>query len=275
MIRVFVKRTTFTPIDDLAFVGNPPLFRPDDRNIPVAVSCVFSWDRPEALRLRDEWATYYNDVSVGGPAFDDPGGEFIPGRFVKHGVTITSRGCIKRCKWCFVPKREGTIRELEIKRGNVVQDNNLLACSRKHIEAVFDMLQDEKGVYFSGGFDSTLFEDWHRNLLDTIRVREIWWACDTDAAIPVIAKVAKMCDGISRNKMRCYTMIGFNGETIAQAKERCERVYNLGYLPFAQLYKGDGQQEYGEEWKALARFWSRPAIYKSEQVKKRTWGKND
>jgi hypothetical protein len=32
-------------------------------------------------------------VKVGGPAFSAPGGDFIPGRYMKRGYVITSRGC--------------------------------------------------------------------------------------------------------------------------------------------------------------------------------------
>ena len=38
-----------------------------------------------------------------------PGTEFVPGRFLAKGVTITSRGCPRRCPFCFVPGREGAL----------------------------------------------------------------------------------------------------------------------------------------------------------------------
>ncbi len=131
MIRVFPRRTKWTPTDELAFVGDPPMFRPPEQ--PVRVSAVFTWDIPEAIRLKWAWSSYYSDVQIGGPAFDDPGGEFIPGRFIKHGVTITSRGCPNRCPWCYVPGREGLIKEFPIVSGWIIQDNNILACRRPHI----------------------------------------------------------------------------------------------------------------------------------------------
>jgi hypothetical protein len=175
MIRVFPKQTKWTPTDELAFVGMPPLFRPPVQ--PVRISVVFTWDIPIAKKLHRAWSAYYPDVQMGGPAFGDPGGEFVPGRYIKDGVTITSRGCVRRCPWCFVPKREGRLRELEIKPGWIVQDNNLLACSRKHIEAVFAMLQQQRrAVTFSGGLDTRLLKDWHRKLFDTVKIHELWFA---------------------------------------------------------------------------------------------------
>jgi hypothetical protein len=264
MIRVFPRRTKWTPDDELAFVGAPPLFRPE--NQPVRISITFTWDINEGKRLADMWSKYYSDVQLGGPAFDDPGNEFEPGKFIKEGVTITSRGCPKRCPWCFVPKREGYIREIKIKPGWIIQDNNLLACGRKHIEAVFDMLREQKkAVKFSGGLDVEIFSEWHRRLIDTIKIYELWFACDTKQCLSKLAQVAEILNGISINKRRCYVMIGYGGEGVDEAERKLNKVYELGFLPFAQLYQNSRKIKYSPAWNTLAREWSRPAIYRREK----------
>lgn len=55
------------PRDDYSFIGDPPMIRPYADE--VHISCVFTWDKPEAERLRDAWAQYYPVVRLGGPAF--------------------------------------------------------------------------------------------------------------------------------------------------------------------------------------------------------------
>jgi hypothetical protein len=90
-IRVFPKRTAHIPDDALAFVGDPPLWRPDADE--VHVSCTFTWDKVEAERLQYAWGQYYPKVLLGGPAFDSPCDTFTPGMYVKQGITYTSRGC--------------------------------------------------------------------------------------------------------------------------------------------------------------------------------------
>ena len=265
MIRVFPRQTKWTPTDDLAFVGYPGLIRPEKQ--PVRVSVAFTWDIPEGMRLRQAWADYYDDVLIGGPAFGDPGAEFEPGRFIKAGVTITSRGCVRQCEHCFVPGREGKIRELDIKDGWIVQDNNLLACSREHIESVFDMLRGQKkAAIFSGGMDTRLLQDWHRPLIDSIRVHELWFACDSAGAIASLRRAAAILAGIPERKRRCYVMIGFKDETLRDAEARLEEVYGLEFLPFAQLYRGKGERTYDDKWKALAKKWSRPAAYRKQKA---------
>jgi hypothetical protein len=265
MIRVFPHRTNWTPTDDLAFVGDPPLFRPADRNVPVRISVTFTWHKARAESIAAEWRRHYDDVKIGGPAYDDPGGEFEPGRFLKLGCTITSRGCPKKCPWCVVPTREGGQRELSIKPGWIVQDNNLLACSRRHLEAVFEMLRAQhRNIFFNGGLDKHFLQDWHRPLFDSIAIGELWFACDTSADVPALERAARILDGIPLRRRRCYTMIGFDGEMIGDAERRLERVFELGFMPFCQLYQSEQLRAYSHDWRQLQRKWARPAAYMAE-----------
>ncbi len=266
MIRVFPRKTKWTPDDDMSFVGLPPLIKPDTGKVKISVT--FTWDIPLAYRLLREWKMYYNDVQIGGPAFGSYAGEFKPGLFVKKGVTITSRGCNRMCKWCLVPERESNIRELKIKPGWIVQDNNLLQCSSQHIEAVFDMLRYQKNpISFNGGLDSRLLTPWHVGRLACLKIKELWFSCDTDGNMKYLKRVSQLLDGININKKRCYVLIGFNSESLSQAENRLKRVYKLGFLPFAQLYKNNKPINWNKEWKQLARKWSRPAIYRSLDLK--------
>jgi len=267
MIRVFPRRTKWTPSDNLAFVGDPPLFRPCEQEQPVRISVTFTWDVPEAERLYRAWGQYYSDAEMGGPAFGDPGAEFIPGRFLEHGRVITSRGCPSDCPWCLAWRREGHLRELPITHGHDVADNNLLACSREHIEAVFEMLREEREpARFSGGLDARLLSPWHVDLLKTIRLKFAWFACDYPGAVLDLERVADLMSDFSIEKKRVYVLIGFNGESEAQAERRLERVYFMGFLPFAMLYRGEESREWSQPWKLLQRKWARPAAFRSSSL---------
>jgi len=261
MIRVFPRRTKWTPTDELAFVGDPPLFRPTEQ--PVRISVTFTWDIEEGKRLLRAWRPFYNDILLGGPAFGDPCDYFWPGMYLKQGVTITSRGCPWKCPWCFVSSREGEIKELTIKPGWMVQDNNLLACSKRHIEAVFQMLADQKPpIEFSGGLDGHFLSTWHIDWFKKLRIYQFWFACDHAESFKRLEKIADLMSDFPEQKKRCYVMIGWNGESITDAEARLEKVYSIGFLPFSQLYQGETWIEYSKEWKKLNRKWSRPAAYR-------------
>ena len=246
----------------MAFIGEPPLFQPGTRNTPVRVSVTFTWHKQRAEKIAESWSAFYDDVKIGGPAYGDPGGEFTPGRYLKKGCTITSRGCPKRCSWCVVPQHEGALRELQIKPGWIVQDNNLLACSENHIRAVFEMLRAQKRqIFFNGGLDKHFLKPWHRELFDSISIGELWFACDTTADLPWLEKAAHILEGIPIRKRRCYTMIGYDAESFSETQGRIERVFELGFMPFCQLYQPDETKVYPLEWRQLRRKWSRPAAY--------------
>ena len=263
MIRVFPRKTKWTPDDPLAFIGDPQLFRPPDQ--PVRISVSFTWDIVEGKRLLEAWSQYYSDVLLGGPALGDPGGEFTPGLFLKPGVTITSRGCPRHCPWCDVPDREGPIRELEIKPGWIVQDNNFLACSQSHIVNVFDMLRTQnQAIKFSGGLDPRLLEPWHVGLFNSIKVNELWFSCDSREGLPALEKARRMLGNrFSKDALRCYVLVKyFPGETPQMAEERLYAVYQIGLLPFCMVYNPT-LAPLPREWSFLLRKWTRPPAYRA------------
>src|SRR5579872_3971489 len=102
-------------------------------------------------------------------------------------------------------------------------------------------------------------------------VRELWWACDTNdrkKELEPLERARELFWRFPKKKMRCYTMIGYQDETLEQAAERIQKVFDLGFMPFSQLYQpADADhpiKTYSAEWKALNRKWARPAAYMSE-----------
>jgi hypothetical protein len=228
----------------------------------VHISCTFTWDIPKAKQLQQEWQQYFDDVRIGGPAFDDPGVDFT-GLYTRPGVTITSRGCPNQCSFCFVPKREGNIRELPIIAGNIVQDNNLLACSNQHRYRVFDMLKAQRAIELVGGFQSSLVTDDIVDQLRSLRIKSIWLAYDHPNAEKPLIKAVERLKHFNRNQLRCYVLIGYKNDAIDQAEYRLRRAYEIGCLPFAMLYRDTEGQLPSLDWRKFQRQWSRPAIYKS------------
>ena len=96
--RVFPRRTNATPDDALAFTTPPPKILPDIDEVHISVA--FTYDIPKAEQLAEAWHKTGLPVKMGGPAFNEAGGDFIPGLYMKKGYVITSRGCPNRCWFC-------------------------------------------------------------------------------------------------------------------------------------------------------------------------------
>ena len=255
--RVFPTRTSMTPTDQDAYFSYPDLFTP--KYDEVHISTVFTWDIPKARVLAKAWEDY-GKVKIGGCAFGNKGGEFVPGMYLKKGITITSRGCPNRCSFCFVPKREGKLRELPIVEGNIIQDNNFLACSKEHRQKVYQMLVKQKGICFKGGLEARRLTDWDINQLRELAIKELWFACDHKNAIRGIREIAyKMTKYFASHKLLCYVLIG---DDMIENEARLKAVFNAGMYPFAQLFR-DGHKTYAKKWRDFARTWSRPAAYKT------------
>ena len=261
IIRVFPRKTKATPDDELAVIGDPGLFHQADQ---VLVDCTFTWDKPEAERLAEAWKIIA-PVKLGGVAYGDPGGEFEPGLFLKQGYTITSRGCPNKCWFCSVWKREGNIRELEIKDGWNILDDNLLACSESHIRSVFEMLKRQnKPISFTGGLEAKILKDWHIDLMLQIKLYYFYFAYDTpdDYEPLLIASEMLKTAGLirkTRHSANCYCLIGYPGDSMEKAEIRLKDIMKLGFTPYAMLYKNE-QGLADDLWRKFQRMWARPAI---------------
>lgn len=261
ILRVFPKRTSYTPMDNMAFIGDPALFRPAADEVHVSVT--FTWDKREGERLADAWRVYYPNTKLGGVAYGDCG-DFVPGMYVKPGVTFTTRGCNNHCHFCSVHKREGRLTEIkDFAPGYIIADNNILQASHDHIDRVFEMLKQQKEpAQFSGGLQSSLVDDWFANKLKEIRVHSVFLAADTDNALEPLRHAINELAFLGRNKLRVYVLIGL--ESLEDAEKRLRAVWIAGGLPFAQLFQPEEKLiEYDRNWKTLARSWSRPAIMRS------------
>ena len=266
LIRVFPRKTKASPDDDLAYFGPPDLFAEADE---VHVSVTFTADRAIAERLAEQWR-FVSAVKVGGVAYGDDSLEFIPGRYIKPGYTITTRGCPRRCWFCGVWKKWPTVNVLPIHDGWNVLDDNLLAAPRDHVEAVFAMLRRQRRrVEFTGGLEALSLQDYQVDLLAALRPRpNMFFAYDPGDAFETLESAARrmLAAGFTRqsHRLRVYVLIGYPKDNFDLAEQRLRQMTALGFTPHAMLWLPDtpSQEKYrpAPEWRAFQRRWARPAI---------------
>lgn len=258
--RIFPTKTSMSPQDRDAYFSTPELFMPEYDEVHISVT--FIWDIEKGYWLKKQWE-HIAPVKIGGVAINGEGGEFNPGMYIKRGATITSRGCPNNCPWCLV---NGKLKELEIKPGRIICDNNLLACSESHISKVFKMLKNQKAIEFSGGLESKRITEKIVIELSKLSIRHIFLAYDKKSALKDLKKSGKILNKyFNRNQLRCYVLVGYKNDTIECAKARLIESWEAGFFPFCMLYR-DEKEEYrnrNREWSQLQRIWTRPAITKA------------
>lgn len=115
----------------------------------------------------------------------------------KEAIGFLSRGCIRSCPWCIVPKKEGNLYQYDDilniyqNRKNVILlDNNFLANDINFIEDQINKIKYLNiKVDFNQGLDARLVNNHIANLLSSIKyINFIRFACDTMSMLPYIKK---------------------------------------------------------------------------------------
>lgn len=269
LIRVFPRRTKASPDDDLAYFGPPDMLAEADE---VHISVAFTQDKPRAEWLAEQWR-FVAPVRVGGVAYDDASLEFIPGRYIKPGYTITSRGCPRRCWFCGVHKKWPNVNPLPIHPGWNILDDNLLAAPRNHVEAVFQMLRQydrKQRVTFTGGLEALSLEEYQVDLLASLRPKPaMFWAYDPGDEFETLERASRLMMEAgftsASHRVRVYVLIGYPKDTFDLALKRLKQMVDIGLTPMAMLWEPDdtpAQQRWrpAPEWDAFQRRWARPAI---------------
>jgi len=288
ILRVFPRRTSATPEDEYVRIGPPDMLGLPPDVEAVHISVTFTWDVPKALMLFKAWREVHPKVLLGGPAFESVigsvfgsdlaklPGDFIPGRYLKRGYVITSRGCPNSGPHCLVALRQGSLRILPITEGWNVLDNNLLACPPAHVEAVFAMLSKQpKPPCFTGGLEAFRITPEIAAQLREIKTERLYTAFDRPdqkGAIRAGGRILRDAGFTRAHHLYCYVLIGYPGDTILRAETRLRFVWDAGFCPYAMLYRDEQWHRRietleGRQWSKVQKEWLRPAIIRSRAIR--------
>lgn len=178
----------------------------------------------------------------------------------KQAIGFLTRGCIRNCPWCIVPRKEGHIRPAatwqEIKRPDsreiIFLDNNVLACDYG-LQQIEEMGGQPVWVDFNQGLDARLITPEVAQLLSRLHwIRFVRLSCDTAAMLPVIEQAtAYMTEaGIAPSRFWAYMLV----QDVEEAEKRALALSKMGVTPFAQPYRDYDGGEPPEIQKYFARW---------------------
>jgi len=185
-------------------------------------------------------------------------------------IGFLTRGCIRKCPWCIVPKKEGMIRAYrtwrDIKRPDskkiVFMDNNVLACPHG-IEQIEDMIGKDVRIDFNQGLDARLIDDDIAAILAKLKwIRFIRMSCDTDSMLDVVIMAIRRLQafGVKPYQVFVYLLV----QDITSAEKRAVTLRDVGAEVFAQPYRDfENNIEPTREQKQFARWVNHKAIFKS------------
>jgi hypothetical protein len=161
-------------------------------------------------------------------------------------IIFSSRGCIRNCIFCAVPKLEGkpshvrySIKHLIYPKHTrvILWDNNILGCS--NWRSVFDELHEiGLKVDFNQGLDARLFTDEVAEKLAKLRMEVIRIAYDDLRTREAVEKAIQcMSDaGIKKRKIIVYTLYNYTDDP-ADFLERVKDLLNWGVVCYPMRYE--------------------------------------
>lgn len=187
---------------------------------------------------------------------------------VDYAIGYLTRGCIRHCPWCVVPRKEGKIRPYrtweEIKRPDskkiVFMDNNVLACEYGR-EQLAEMVGADIRIDFNQGMDARLIDEDMAEILAKLHfIDYIRMACDTDAMLEEIRRAVGLLTerGMKTRRMFIYMLV----QDLESAEKRAMALRDMGVKVFAQPYRDfENNIEPSREQRRFARWVNHMAIF--------------
>ena len=188
-------------------------------------------------------------------------------------IGFLTRGCIRKCPWCIVPRKEGFIRAAatwqQIKRPDsrdiVFMDNNVLACEHG-VNQIADMAGKDIRIDFNQALDARLITPEIANLLARVKwIKYVRMACDTSAMLPVIERAVGylLNAGIPKWRLWAYVLV----QDVQESHDRIIALDKMGVEPFAQPYRDFDGGEPTKEQKRLARWCNNKSVFRTCQFR--------
>ena len=160
-----------------------------------------------------------------------------------YSMQFLSRGCIRKCKFCVVPEKEGYVHPvgdlLDLWDGKskliTVLDNNILALP-KHFKKICHQAQENKiKLDFSQGLDHRLLTADLAKVLKNIRHVEYRFSFDHPSYVKTVEKAINILKEQGIKRSQWYVLVGFD-TTFEEDLFRLDFLRDLGQVVYVMRY---------------------------------------
>lgn len=198
---------------------------------------------------------------------------------IDYSLGFTTRGCNRKCSFCVVPEKEGSIHyhsdiyefyNPEFKR-IVLMDNNIFALSNHFEKIAGQIMHENLYIDFNQGLDIRLLDTRKAQILKDLRPIRCWrFSFDSiklEKAFRIGAEIL-LKTRIRPDRIFVYILAGFN-ESIESTLERIKIVWEeYNFEPFIQIYEDpNGHKPRKSEYLKLAKWVNRKEFFKTVPYK--------
>jgi len=187
-----------------------------------------------------------------------------------YSMGFITRGCVRLCPFCIVPKKEGEIyfnahiKEFQKHKKVVLLDNNILACN-KGIDELENISRADTQIDINQGLDFRLVNPYIADLLSRLKWINgvIRTACDNDANFEALKNGVELLQmsGVKPYRIFCYCLVKSEKDV-----QRILEIDRLGVKPFAMPYMDYfNKTETPQICKDIARWCNHKAIFNAQK----------
>ena len=235
----------------ILFTCNKNVLKPLDKNIFIGGSGVnIERKLPDVIEKLEEDYNLYNENKI------------------SYG--FLTRGCIRKCSFCIVPKKEGKIHQYRtvdqiVKHSDVCfLDNNILAY-KKHLEILGELVDKKIKCEFNQGLDIRLINNENAKLLSQLCYRNKYlFAFDDISQRNILDKKLEILKKHIPNKwsIRMFILVGYNS-TLKEDMERIVWCRNNYIEPYVMRFENCWKSEYKDYYNQIASWCNQVGFFKN------------
>lgn len=184
-----------------------------------------------------------------------------------YSMGFTTRGCLRKCPFCIIPKKEGNIRpvadiyEFWDQRHDtiILLDNNILAATDHFFKITEQLKQENLKVDFNQGLDFRLLTDEICQELKSVRKIKgrLRFAFDSITDTQKVEAAIDMLKKYELNQNLWYVLTGFNS-TFEEDLQRLELLRKYNQRAYVMRY---GESQKNKKLIQLARWANQPHLF--------------